>query len=56
MGMKVGQGGPTMFKRLITLCAVAVYVAVLAGCHTTEGVGKDVEAAGEGIQDLSTPD
>lgn len=26
---------------------------VMTACNTTEGVGKDVEAAGEGIQDAA---
>lgn len=25
----------------------------LAGCNTTEGAGRDIEAAGEGIQDMA---
>ncbi len=33
-------------------CAIAAPLA-LAACNTTKGVGKDVEAAGEGIQDIA---
>ncbi len=32
------------------LLALIVCVAVLAGCNTVRGVGKDVEKAGEAIQ------
>lgn len=33
--------------------AVVATACVLAGCNTTEGVGKDLESAGEGIQDAA---
>lgn len=33
-------------------CAIAAPLA-LAACNTTKGVGKDVEAAGEGIQEVA---
>ncbi len=45
-----------MLKKLIALFAVAGYVLVLAGCHTLEGAGKDVEALGEGVQDIADTD
>lgn len=35
---------------LLTLLAT---VLILAGCNTVEGAGKDVERAGEGIQDAA---
>jgi len=31
-------------------------VACLPGCNTVEGVGKDVQAAGEGISDAADDD
>jgi predicted small secreted protein len=34
-------------KKLLTLLALA---ALVAGCNTISGLGKDIEAAGEGIQ------
>jgi predicted small secreted protein len=34
-------------RRLLALIALA---ALLAGCNTISGIGKDIEAAGEGIQ------
>jgi predicted small secreted protein len=33
--------------------AMALAAMLLAACNTVEGVGKDVEAAGEGIQEGS---
>lgn len=32
---------------------VLLYLVVLCGCNTTEGIGKDVEAAGEAVQDAA---
>jgi len=39
---------------IIALWAVLGFAAVtLSACNTVEGVGKDVEAIGEGTQELS---
>ena len=35
--------------------SLAVAVLVLSGCNTIHGVGQDLEAAGEGIQDATNP-
>ena len=32
----------------------ALWVAVLAGCNTMQGLGKDIEAVGDAIQRKST--
>jgi predicted small secreted protein len=32
------------------LIGIGVLVAVLAGCNTMAGLGRDIEAAGEAIQ------
>ncbi|MDR1075727.1 MAG: entericidin A/B family lipoprotein [Xanthomonadaceae bacterium] len=41
-------------KRAITLALLSLFVAgVLSGCNTIHGAGKDVERAGEKIQDAS---
>jgi predicted small secreted protein len=37
-------------KRLIAWLALAGAVAVTAGCNTVEGMGKDIKAAGGGIE------
>ena len=42
-----------MFKRIFTLAAVLAFTAALIGCNTIHGVGQDLEAAGEGIQEAT---
>jgi entericidin A len=37
-----------MLKKIATLLAIAF---VLAGCNTVTGVGKDIQKAGEKIED-----
>lgn len=42
------------FTRFITCLILAAMVGlVVAGCNTVEGVGKDVEKAGEAVQDAA---
>jgi predicted small secreted protein len=36
---------------LVTGVTLAVPSLFLVGCHTTEGFGRDLESAGEGLQD-----
>ena len=40
---------PRWMRPLAAASAVAV-LALLAACNTVEGVGKDVQSAGEGIE------
>ena len=41
----------TTFKRVVVLlCVVTVLAIVGMGCNTAHGFGKDVSAAGQGIQ------
>ena len=40
-------------KALISLAAVAVIGATLSGCNTVAGVGKDVSATGQGVQNAA---
>jgi predicted small secreted protein len=37
-------------KRLIAWLVLGSAVAFLGGCNTVEGLGKDVKAAGSGIE------
>lgn len=37
-------------KTFLALIAAALAVAVLAGCNTMEGIGKDVKKGGEAIE------
>lgn len=39
--------------RIVTQVVGIVAIAVLGACNTMEGVGEDVEAAGEGLQDAA---
>jgi predicted small secreted protein len=36
-----------------TLLVLALALFVLAGCNTINGMGKDIKAAGEKIEDVS---
>lgn len=41
----------TLFKRIVILLFLSVLVSIAGtGCNTAHGFGKDVEKAGEGIQ------
>jgi predicted small secreted protein len=40
----------TVMRKLVPLLLVALF-AVLSGCNTMEGVGRDVERGGEKLQD-----
>jgi len=39
--------------RLLAGAVLTVAVGALSACNTTEGAGKDIEAAGEAIQDAA---
>ena len=39
-----------MMRRFVALLALGIVAVVVAGCYTVEGVGKDVKAAGGGIE------
>ena len=39
--------------RLLAGALLTVAVGALSACNTTEGAGKDIEAAGEAIQDAA---
>lgn len=38
-------------KKLACLLVVAFALSALTGCNTVQGLGKDIERAGEEIQD-----
>ena len=40
-------------KRVTTAIALVLFIAVTAGCNTVQGVGKDVQKAGEKIEDVA---
>jgi entericidin B len=39
-----------MMHKLLTI-AIAAWIALLAGCHTMDGLGQDIERGGQKIQD-----
>lgn len=41
-----------MVRKIVTLALLAGSLAV-AGCNTVEGLGKDVESAGETVKDAA---
>jgi entericidin B len=41
----------TGVRLLLALIAMAIVVPQLTGCNTMQGAGKDIENAGEAIQD-----
>lgn len=41
-----------MLKKIVTLTVVAGGLA-LAACNTVEGVGEDVQSAGEAVEDVA---
>ena len=42
-----------MKRSLALLCLSLVSVALLAGCNTVAGAGKDVQKAGEKVEDAA---
>lgn len=40
-------------RRVLTGALLALALGALGACNTTEGAGKDMEAAGEAIQDAA---
>ncbi len=42
----------TLFKRIIVLLCLTAFVAIVGiGCNTANGFGKDMEKAGDKIQE-----
>ena len=46
------QGDGDMRKLLILAVTFAAMGTFLAGCNTVEGIGRDIERAGENLQNL----
>lgn len=40
-------------KNLLTLLATALTLSLFAGCNTVDGIGEDIEQAGEKMQDAA---
>jgi entericidin B len=43
-----------MIKKTLMLMLTAVFLLAITGCNTIHGMGQDMEAAGEGIQDAAS--
>jgi predicted small secreted protein len=44
----------SLMKRIVTLLLLSLFsVAVLSGCNTVKGFGKDVQKVGEKVEDSS---
>jgi predicted small secreted protein len=41
------------FRRLATLAIISTLLALVSGCQTSKGFGKDVEKLGDKIQEKS---
>ena len=42
-----------MRKKLSLYVMFSLILVTLGGCNTIEGVGKDIQSAGKGIQDIA---
>ncbi len=57
-GGLIGHGSSPQFigrriSRALGFVGGVAVVAALWGCNTTEGLGKDIESAGDGIKDAA---
>ena len=43
----------TMINQCAAALALAAFALALGGCNTVEGVGKDVKATGQGIENAA---
>ncbi|HQU47563.1 MAG TPA: entericidin A/B family lipoprotein [Casimicrobiaceae bacterium] len=39
--------------RIVSFAALAVFVLALAGCNTMAGIGKDVKAGGQALENAA---
>lgn len=51
--MKTLKSKTTRFSVVIAALSFAALPLLMSGCNTTEGVGKDIEAAGDAISDTA---
>jgi predicted small secreted protein len=42
-----------MIKRLAVIIVITFFVAVLTGCNTVHGLGKDIESLGQAMKQSS---
>jgi predicted small secreted protein len=53
MKSSLENGSPIRTARIAAVLGVGMIVLGSVGCNTAEGLGEDVEAAGEGIQEIA---
>jgi predicted small secreted protein len=51
--IRKARAGVVNGKTIAAMALLAAVIACSAGCNTTEGVGKDIESAGDGIKDAA---
>ena len=44
----------TKIVRILSVATLLGVIGTLSACHTVEGVGKDMESAGDSIQDTAS--
>jgi len=52
-GRAMKRNHSTVLDRYLTPIALLLVTIAMLGCNTTEGAGKDIEAAGDGIKDAA---
>lgn len=50
---KIRRRMKTLTIKITSLSLLLIGALALSGCNTTEGVGKDMEQAGEAVQDAA---
>lgn len=40
-----------MIRRILLIAGLALLIALFAGCHTVQGIGRDITAVGEAVED-----
>jgi predicted small secreted protein len=49
-GLQKGRGMKTQYVKLTAVITLLLGMLTFSGCQTVKGAGKDIEKAGEGIQ------
>jgi predicted small secreted protein len=40
-----------MIRKIVLIAALALVMTLFAGCHTIQGIGRDITTVGEAIED-----
>jgi predicted small secreted protein len=51
--MRLNETDTKHFRNILALLTISVGGFALTGCNTTEGVGEDIKAVGESIDDAA---